>query len=271
VWNTVSINSSNSEVVANTNKWKLFNSVTSSYEYVWFTENSPTDPDFGIEPYNIGSTYTTITSQLVSFIPSSSVQIAPYTESDLSGSTINNYLYELTDPSGSQITLTIPAPSTNNLYLVIQNNGETTYLISSSSNVNLLSGSSIVLNKLGSGVYNIKFVSTGTGPYVWNQIDIAGLDNENIIDTSNQKKKLLFYPGSLKTNGITSSIISLLNYIDYDKYDVTIILDPKKNLDFENFIFNLKKINNKTKIIFMSIELKYTTLHDDLLHSNSNM
>jgi CDP-glycerol glycerophosphotransferase len=81
--------------------------------------------------------------------------------------------------------------------------------------------------------------------------------NENIIDTSNQKKKLLFYPGSLKTNGITSSIISLLNYIDYDRYDVTILVDPKKNLDFENFIFNLKKINNKTKIIFISLEFNF--------------
>ncbi|PNZ24335.1 teichoic acid biosynthesis protein, partial [Staphylococcus petrasii] len=35
------------------------------------------------------------------------------------------------------------------------------------------------------------------------------------------KKRVLIYPGGMKNNGITSSVINLLENIDYDKYDVT--------------------------------------------------
>ena len=80
---------------------------------------------------------------------------------------------------------------------------------------------------------------------------------ENIVNTKDHKKKLLFYPGSLKTNGITSSFISLLNNIDYDRCNVSVMVNPKDNQDFENFIFNLNKINEKAKILFISNEFNF--------------
>lgn len=40
----------------------------------------------------------------------------------------------------------------------------------------------------------------------------------------NDKKRLLFYAGDFKPNGVTSSILSLFNRIDYNKYDVSLIL-----------------------------------------------
>lgn len=48
-------------------------------------------------------------------------------------------------------------------------------------------------------------------------------ESENAIscDTTS-KKKILFYGGLLATNGITFSFLTLLKYLDYSKYDVTI-------------------------------------------------
>ncbi|MDT2679008.1 CDP-glycerol glycerophosphotransferase family protein [Enterococcus gallinarum] len=43
---------------------------------------------------------------------------------------------------------------------------------------------------------------------------------ESIVSRNN-KKKLLFYVGGMKNNGITSSLINLLKNIDYSEYDVT--------------------------------------------------
>lgn len=42
------------------------------------------------------------------------------------------------------------------------------------------------------------------------------------IDLSTQKRKLLFHIDTMKSNGITSSLLNLLNYLDYDQYDVTL-------------------------------------------------
>lgn len=78
--------------------------------------------------------------------------------------------------------------------------------------------------------------------------------SDKIINMNNKKKKLLIYPGSLKINGITSSLLSLLNNIDYEKYDVSILLFPKsqKNKDYKDFKFNLKNLNKKANIICIS-------------------
>ncbi len=51
-----------------------------------------------------------------------------------------------------------------------------------------------------------------------------------------EKKKLLFYPGSLASNGVTSSMLNLLNSIDYDRYDVSVftldIISEEQNMNF---------------------------------------
>ena len=51
------------------------------------------------------------------------------------------------------------------------------------------------------------------------------------------KKTILLYPGGLATNGVTSAFLSLLNNIDYDKYDVTVFTlassSPENNANLD--------------------------------------
>lgn len=60
------------------------------------------------------------------------------------------------------------------------------------------------------------------------------------------KKRVLIYPGGMKNNGITTSIINLLENVDYEKYDVTLFTNKSKNLEVLN---NLNRINKNVRII----------------------
>jgi len=42
------------------------------------------------------------------------------------------------------------------------------------------------------------------------------------VTPKKKRKKILFYGGSLKMNGVTTSLLALLKALDYDKYDVTV-------------------------------------------------
>lgn len=59
-------------------------------------------------------------------------------------------------------------------------------------------------------------------------IDVVFRGNDNganvTSDFSTDKTSLLIYPGSLKPNGITNSAVNLLEHIDHDAYDVTVLL-----------------------------------------------
>lgn len=61
------------------------------------------------------------------------------------------------------------------------------------------------------------------------------------------KQTLLFYPGGMKNNGISSSMINLLENIDFSKYDVTLFLNNTNKAEILN---NLEQINSKVRIIF---------------------
>ncbi|MGJ1067645.1 glycosyltransferase [Staphylococcus warneri] len=68
-------------------------------------------------------------------------------------------------------------------------------------------------------------------------------------NSEKQKTKLLFYPGGLKNNGITTSMLKLLENIDYEKYDVTLMVTNSKNIEFKN---NLNQINGNVRVLFRS-------------------
>lgn len=53
------------------------------------------------------------------------------------------------------------------------------------------------------------------------------LSRRKISCRRNDKIKLLLYGGPLITNGITISFLTLLEYIDYSKFDVTVLVDGK--------------------------------------------
>ncbi|NMA79328.1 MAG: glycosyltransferase, partial [Clostridiales bacterium] len=66
-------------------------------------------------------------------------------------------------------------------------------------------------------------------------IDIVFKGNEkdyNILSNfADGRKKILIHRGSSKTNGVTISMMNLLNNIDYDKYDVTVYLATPTTID----------------------------------------
>ncbi|GEM_PF-3924760 len=78
--------------------------------------------------------------------------------------------------------------------------------------------------------YYEKFASLNDGKVterVVNQI----FKNPKIQSKSkvNDKKRILIYPGGMKNNDITTSVINLLNNIDYNTYDVTLFTGYSTN------------------------------------------
>ncbi|MBS4200641.1 CDP-glycerol glycerophosphotransferase family protein [Bacillus sp. FJAT-49732] len=63
----------------------------------------------------------------------------------------------------------------------------------------------------------------------------------------NSKKKILFFPGGMKNNGITNSFINLMNNIDYRKYDVTCFLPYEQD---KEMITNIDKINKNVRVLY---------------------
>ena len=60
------------------------------------------------------------------------------------------------------------------------------------------------------------------------------------------KQSVLIYPGDLKPNGVTTSLIGLTNSISYQNYDVSILVLNKKD---ELYLRTLKNLNPKARII----------------------
>ena len=64
----------------------------------------------------------------------------------------------------------------------------------------------------------------------------------NIISCDNSaKKKLLFFGGGLRMNGISTALRTMLDYIDYDKYDVTVYAGNLKFADSKEMICTFNK------------------------------
>lgn len=63
----------------------------------------------------------------------------------------------------------------------------------------------------------------------------------NLIKCSNHKKKLLFFGGGLRMNGISTALRTMLDYIDYDKYDVTVYAGNLKFPDSKEMICSFNK------------------------------
>lgn len=80
--------------------------------------------------------------------------------------------------------------------------------------------------------------------YIFN--DVA--KNITIInELDNKKEKIVFYPGGMMNNGITSSFLNLMDNIDYEKYDVSVFMKiPNK----QEALKNIAKINKNARLLF---------------------
>ncbi|WCG22726.1 CDP-glycerol glycerophosphotransferase family protein [Vagococcus lutrae] len=67
------------------------------------------------------------------------------------------------------------------------------------------------------------------------------------VTEANEKIKLLFYPGGMSNNGITSSFLNLVKNIDYEKYDVTCLLGLETSQDQLN---NVKQIPKEVHLLY---------------------
>mgnify|MGYP001091629837 CR=1 FL=1 len=72
-------------------------------------------------------------------------------------------------------------------------------------------------------------------------------DMKVITDFNKKKDKIIFYPGGMRNNGITSSMVNLLNNIDYNKYDVTCFMGSSRNKQVLN---NLEKVPKQVRFLF---------------------
>lgn len=68
------------------------------------------------------------------------------------------------------------------------------------------------------------------------------IKHENVISVKNRKKNILIYSGSMGFNGITTAFLSLLDNMDYEKYNVFAFVPSKKINEAEN-INNYQKMN----------------------------
>lgn len=61
------------------------------------------------------------------------------------------------------------------------------------------------------------------------------------------KKKLLFYAGGMQNNGITQALLGLVNHIDLDKYDISVLLNDQFDKTARN---NILKLPDHVRKIF---------------------
>jgi CDP-glycerol glycerophosphotransferase len=68
-----------------------------------------------------------------------------------------------------------------------------------------------------------------------------------VIRPQSEKKKILFFPGRMKNNGITSSFLNLVSNIDYSAYDVAILIANPLSKEEQK---NVKRIPEECLLLF---------------------
>ncbi|MBJ7694917.1 hypothetical protein C6P08_07415 [Weissella confusa] len=83
-----------------------------------------------------------------------------------------------------------------------------------------------------------------TARYVERIFNDKDSDKINEIKANSDKIKLLFYPGGLLTNGITTAFTNLVNALPGDKYDITVMIggqmDDEKKANVSAFANNVR-------------------------------
>lgn len=104
-----------------------------------------------------------------------------------------------------------------------------------------------------------KFTSYEDGHVTKRVVDIIfhqkSLPNVSLIEPVKTKKSLLIYPGGMRSNGITSSFLNLMNGIDYKEYQVVCLLD---NLQTPDQIENVLAIPKEVSLLFRFETPNYT-------------
>jgi CDP-glycerol glycerophosphotransferase len=71
-----------------------------------------------------------------------------------------------------------------------------------------------------------------------------GIETEGVYKIKSEKKSVLLYPGTMQLNGVTACAISLLNNMDFDKYNVYAFIDKTSNIHF------YEKLDERVKFLY---------------------
>jgi len=90
-----------------------------------------------------------------------------------------------------------------------------------------------------SGIYSKfrqKYVSEDDGHVCERSIDLifGGQEDHRVYKKERLKRRVLFYPGPMNPNGVTTSFIALLSSLDYSRWDAAVLLPyDGKNREFQ--------------------------------------
>lgn len=102
-------------------------------------------------------------------------------------------------------------------------------------------------------------------------------DEKNTVKLKNEKKKILFHTDMILPNGVSMSLLNMLNLIDTDKYDITFFAVGNQKNKF--VIEYLERINPKIRILFrtsttlgnsLDIALQKYCLQEAIVETDNN-
>lgn len=106
--------------------------------------------------------------------------------------------------------------------------------------------------------YIERFVSHDDGNATKRVVDII-FKNDFNKEIRDDRKKILICPGNLNGNGVTESFLTLLDNLDYKKYNVSVLLESKeKNLDVQ------LKINKNVNVFYRAYYFMYKNFIEHL-------
>ena len=97
--------------------------------------------------------------------------------------------------------------------------------------------------------YKAQFVNLDDGHVTEKLMNIIfGNESETVLSpvTTKAKEKIVIYPGGMKPNGITTSVMNLLQNIDYERYDVTVFTGMTNKPEI---LANLNALHPKVRVI----------------------
>lgn len=87
-------------------------------------------------------------------------------------------------------------------------------------------------------------------------------DGYHVIQQEHKKKHILIHRGKMRVNGISTALVNLLNEIDYDHYDVSLMLSDARTMDEKDL---MNQIHSEVRILYRNSTYN-ATLKQEIVH-----
>nr|WP_251000924.1 glycosyltransferase [Escherichia coli] len=94
-----------------------------------------------------------------------------------------------------------------------------------------------------------KFCKNDDGSVCGKVIEWFFFEEKSILLNKNKNKNILFYIGPFIPNGILSSWLNLISVIDRDKYNISLVVDPKSIHGFQERFEQFKRVSPDIQVI----------------------